>query len=407
MYIVKLLRFLRGYVRFIARSGSIERFINLCAHHHIPTWGGRKTENVFSGYTSVNGYKGMHRLARKAGVRTRVTERHGLPFILHRYQKRIGVAAGVLLFVVVLFLSQQFVWIVRVEGCERLEQQQLINALNELGVKRGTLKSGIDVKYVKQNMLLKVSDLAWATLNLRGTTATLVVRERIMPPQKIDISVPANVVAAQDGLIERMVVTDGKAVLKVGDTVCKGEIIVSGVFEDRWGLSHLLRANAEVIAHVPESLEVRVPLKQEKARQTGEVIKRRYLELPGVRLPLFIYTGLEGDYKVETMTRRPKLLGVEIPLDITRESYIFFERDYEEISSDEALRIAQKQLLQKEEDTWGDAVIERNVCARTENGVLVLTGEYIVEKDIARQVEIPLLNQKEKTDGKPPRVAGY
>lgn len=407
MIFLKLLRYLRGYVKFITRSEAVERFINLCAHHHIPLWGGRKKEQEFTAYTSVDGYRRIHSQASKAGVRTRILERHGLPFVLHRYRKRLGIAVGVGLFVLFLVISQQFIWVIQVEGCERMEPQQLVNALEELGVKRGTLKSTVDAKQVQQEMLIKVNDLAWSALNLRGTTATLVIRERVLPPQKIDTNVPANVVATQDGQIKRMKVTDGKAVLKVGDTVRAGEIIVSGIYEDRWGLTHLLRAKAQVTAHVPQTLETRVPLEQTAIKPTGEIIKRRYLEVMGARLPLFIYSGLDGDYKIERVTRAPEVLGFTMPFEITRECYIFYEKEQREINADTALHVAEQQLARLEREKLDGTVLSRQVQATVEDGVLTLTGEYLVETDIARQVEIPVFDRKAQEKQKKPREGGY
>ena len=472
---IRFLRYLRGHVKFFARSGSFERLINLCAHHRVPLWDCRREEAGYSGRTTVDGYRRMRPLARKAGAVTRVKERHGLPFLLRRYRRRIGVAAGAALFIAFFAVTQQFVWVVEVQGNERVDSQVLLQALEELGVRRGVLKSGLDAREIQLEVQLKVDDLSWAALNIRGTTATLLVRERTVPPQKIDTKVPANVVAARDGQIVSMAVTDGRAAVQKGDAVREGEILVSGVFEDRWGLNHLLRANAKVIARVPESLAVEVPLTQSRAVPSGRVVKRRYLELPGVRLPLFLYSGLDGEYKVEKVTRPPVLFGVEMPFPVTRETYIFYETEEERISAETALRIAERQLLElpgvrlplflysgldgeykvekvtrppvlfgvempfpvtretyifyeteeerisaetalriaerqlaaKERGAWASGtVVKREVSAKTEGGRVVLTGEYLVEMDIARQVEIPVFDRTGQGE-KALREGGY
>ena len=404
---IRFLRYLRGHVKFFARSGSFERLINLCAHHRVPLWDCRREEAGYSGRTTVDGYRRMRPLARKAGAVTRVKERHGLPFLLRRYRRRIGVAAGAALFIAFFAVTQQFVWVVEVQGNERVDSQVLLQALEELGVRRGVLKSGLDAREIQLEVQLKVDDLSWAALNIRGTTATLLVRERTVPPQRIDTKVPANVVAARDGQIVSMAVTDGRAAVQKGDAVREGEILVSGVFEDRWGLNHLLRANAKVIARVPESLAVEVPLTQSRAVPSGRVVKRRYLELPGVRLPLFLYSGLDGEYKVEKVTRPPVLFGVEMPFPVTRETYIFYETEEERISAETALRIAERQLAAKERGAWASGtVVKREVSAKTEGGRVVLTGEYLVEMDIARQVEIPVFDRTGQGE-KALREGGY
>ena len=230
-----------------------------------------------------------------------------------------------------------------------------------------------------------------------------------MNAPKIDTNVPANVVAAADGQIVRMEVTDGRAAAKIGDAVHTGDIIVSGIIEDRWGMTHLLRANARVFARVPQTLEARVPLVLEEPVPTGRIVKRRYLELAGVRLPLFIYSGLEGDYKLERVTSQPKAGPIDLPFCVTRETYIFYALQKEQLGQQAALRLAQRQLEALERETWDkDAVKKRDVSASVENGELVLRGDYIVEMDIARQVEIPVTQySQEKDEKKPARAGGY
>lgn len=405
MLIIGFLRYIRGYVRFTAEAGSAERLLNLCAHNRVPTWRCYRQGERMTGCTTVEGYHAMRTLAKKAGVRLRVAERHGVPFTAHRYRKRIGFIIGALLFAALLILSQQFIWTIRVEGCQRVDPQILENALEELGVRRGTLKSGVNTWAIQREITIKVNELSWAALNIQGTTATLVIIERTPPPPKIDTNVPANVVAAKDGLITRMEVTDGITVRKKGDTVVAGELLVSGVHEDRWGMTHLLRANARVTASVPETLEVRIPLRQETARLTGEIVRRRYLEVFGTKLPLFLYTGLEGDYKVERMTEPLELFGISLPFTVTKETYVFFERDTAQISEETALRAAKKQLESRERSAWGSAVLSSQHQADVENGELVLRGSYIVEENIAKQVEIPLFDRSQKE--KAAREGGY
>ena len=393
MFIVRLLRWLRGYVKFKAEHGYVERLISLCAKNNVLMWKCRKINHVFTGYTTVFGYHKMHRLARKAGVRTRVIERKGLPFVFHRYRKRVGIVAGAFLCAAFLIIMQQFIWVIEVQGCKDLQPIQLMNALEELGVKRGTWKNSIDQAEVKRQILRLVKDLSWATLNVHGNTATLVVRERTMPPELIDTGVPANVVAKRDGQIKRLEVSNGQSILKTGDTVRAGELIVSGVFEDVNGVTHLVRASAKVMAHVPETITVEIPLIQKSCNLTGKVVKRNYIELFDVKLPLFLYKKLEGDYKLEIGKKTPELLGLKMPFDLVRETYIFYETQEQELSEEFAIHIAQKKLESLERKSWDGKILNRSVNAVCENEKLILTADYVIETDIAKQVEIPILDR--------------
>ncbi|MFR1111800.1 MAG: sporulation protein YqfD, partial [Anaerotruncus colihominis] len=123
----------------------------------------------------------------------------------------------------------------------------------------------------------------------------------------------------------------------------------------------------------------------------------------------FIYSGLEGDYKLERVTSQPKAGPIDLPFCVTRETYIFYELQKEQLGQQAALRLAQRQLEALERETWDqDAVKKRDVSASVENGELVLRGDYIVEMDIARQVEIPVTQySQEKDEKKPARAGGY
>lgn len=408
MFIIRFLRWLRGYARIRVSQGCAGKLMTLCARNGILLWNGENEEDAFYGCVSVRMLNGLRALAGQAGIDLQTVSVSGMPRLLHNYRKRIGILCGSLLFVTVLAVSQQFVWTVQVEGCKNADPRRLIALLEEAGVHRGTLKKKIDLRYTAREMILRADELSWAALNLHGTTAILRVRERTPPPPKIDTNVPANVVALEDGQIKKLQVTDGKAALKEGETVRKGEIIISGVWQDRWGLTHFVRAGGQAYAHVPRSLTVKVPLKQEAYALTGTE-RRAYLEIFGLRLPLFFYKELAGDFKLECYNDTPELFGVTLPFSINHENALFYDKQQETISHEQALAIAQRQLASLEQKAFlENPVISRNVRASVENGALILQGDYEVEMDIAQQKEIGLFEYSQPEDKKKiPREAGY
>ena len=87
MLFVHLIRFLCGYVRFRATGGFPERFINLCSRENIPLWDISGGKEVLYAKTTIRGYHRLRSCARKSGMRPRVSERYGLPFLLHRHRR--------------------------------------------------------------------------------------------------------------------------------------------------------------------------------------------------------------------------------------------------------------------------------------------------------------------------------
>ena len=71
MFLIKLLRFLFGYVRFESGGGFPERFLNLCAQAHFPLWEVTSRGGTMKAFTTLKSYKKFRPYARKAGVRLR------------------------------------------------------------------------------------------------------------------------------------------------------------------------------------------------------------------------------------------------------------------------------------------------------------------------------------------------
>ena len=87
MLILRLFRYLLGYVRFAAWGGFPERFINLCEHNRILLWDVRSRDGVITACTDRSGYKRMRCAARRSGMRLRIKKKCGLPFFLNRHSR--------------------------------------------------------------------------------------------------------------------------------------------------------------------------------------------------------------------------------------------------------------------------------------------------------------------------------
>lgn len=408
MGMLEVLHWLRGYSQVCAPGKDAGKLMTLCARNGILLWQAQHQSNVFYGRVHSRLFPNLQALAEQTGVEVRVLKEKGLPVLLRQYHKRVGILCGLFVFCISLAVSQQFIWKIEIEGCEKVEEARLMTVLDEAGVRRGALKRNIDQRHAAREVLIKVDELSWTAINFHGTTAILKLRERTPPPPKIDTDIPANVVALEDGQIKKLQVTDGKAVLKEGDTVRKGEVIISGVWQDRWGLTHFVRAGGQAYAHVPRSLVVKMPLVQEQYSIT-RLEKRSYAVLFGWKVPLFFARELEGEYKVERFSETPTFFGVSLPFSIERENILFYDKQEAVISPEMALSLAQRRLAVLEENAFRDkTILSRNVSATEEEGVLVLRCEYEMEMDIAKRQDITVLEYRTPEEKrKIPREGGY
>ena len=390
MFLVRLLRYLKGYVRFTITGGFIERFLNLCSRGGVPLWDLEHTQEGMISSTTVKHYPGLRGYARRTGVRLRVKERHGFPFLLRRYRKRWGIFVGLLAFFIFLGAMSNFIWQIQVVGNETLTEEEIVAQLEELGVTIGANRHKIDTRWVERNMLLRLEELSWIGVNLTGSTAEIEVKERVMPPEKIDDEKqPTNVIAGESGQIKYMEVYDGKAVVSVGDTVVKGDIIVSGVLEDSKGKTTFKHARAKVMAQVPASLSVEVPLNQTIYEPSGKMPVERKLCLFGLEVPLSLPAKTGEFYNRYESVKNFSVLGRKLPVSLKSIGYEQLEKVEIVYTEDQALAEAQNQLLALEAQSFADAtVVTKNPVAFVEQDTLLMKAEYIVEKDIAVVQEI-------------------
>lgn len=389
MFFLNLIRYLRGYVDFLVQGAFIERFINLTARDRVPIWDGRKRGESYTGKTIAGQYKRLRPLAKKAGVHIRVTGKHGAPFTRRKYRRRTGIVVGVCIFIAFIFVTSRFIWRVEVTGNERVSERQILSELEELGVIPGKLRSSINVRGVERRALIKLDELSWIALNIRGSAVHVVVREREPKPIMIDSGMPCNVVAARSGQIIEMVAYSGQRVKAVGDTAMEGDILVSGITEDRHGQNLFKHARARVVARVQHRIVVSVPLEQTHFVETGAIKKRNFLHLFEWDIPLFWPSKIPQPYHVEREKSMLKVGETELPVGIINEKYVLMREEPIAYTEDEAKHMGLTELNAKQKVELQDAeIIDKTATGMLNDGVFTITADYVCMMDIAEEREI-------------------
>lgn len=387
MFLIVLVRWLRGTVTFLITGAFPEKLINLCLRNGLPVWGIKHLPEGIEASAYAEHYHRLRPMARQTGTKVRIAKKSGLWVYRHRYRRRKGFLAGLLCVLLALIIASQFIWRVDINGCVTIPEGELRAELAEMGVKPGVRAAKIDARILQQQLRLLDGRIAWIAINIVGSTAQVEVRERDIPPDPIDPDERVgNVVAACDGQIRYMEVYEGESVVKIGDTVRAGDIIVSGIIEDQYGNRQFKYARARVMAHAYEDQDVAVPLKQPQWVITGEPKIKSYLEWGKIRIPMFFPLKMkEQPYSVTW--QREVLLPSE-DLWVLKRTATPVQLQSSEISEHEAKEYAMRQLNALREKSPDSKVISREIEGRCENGVYYLAERALVEKDIAKEVEI-------------------
>ena len=386
MLIVKLLRRLRGFVRFSLRGGCPERVVTLAARDGVSVRDVHAIDGGVSAYVGASDYRRLRRHARNNGCRMRVEKKYGLPFIFCRAKRRGGLIAGAVAAALLLALLSRSVWIMDVNGNSAVSDGEILYALRQQGVYPGAFKSDIDLISAEQNALISLPELSWLAVNLRGSRASVEVRERTAPPDTVALSAPCNIVAARAGTIRRISAFTGDAVVSAGDSVAAGDLLVSGLTDE----SGAVHAAAECVAEVPVKIEVFVPYVSAEREYTGETVKKTTLHLFNLNIPLSFFKKIDyNKYEYTTRTEYLRFGGGALPLGTTVTEYREYVEVEKRVTPAEAARSASTQARERaEREKDGCSVLSESERVTYLPDGALCTVELLLETDIAKEKEI-------------------
>ncbi|HOV25438.1 MAG TPA: sporulation protein YqfD [Pseudobacteroides sp.] len=372
MLILKLWNYFRGYVIITIEGYFLEKFINICIHRQIYLWdikrhGSRKMTLKIS----IKGFKLLRPIALKTKCRVRISKRVGLPFIKSRYKKRKTFLVGAVACVVLFYVMTSFIWSIEVVGNEKINTDFILDKLSESGIKQGVLKYKIDTKKVVNDLMLKIDKLGWVGVSIKGTKLKVQVDERIMPPKLVEKDKPCDIVAKKDGIIKSVISKAGFDLVKPGDTVVEGQILVTGKVpgKDETSGVTLLHAISTVKARTWYEGVSPVITKPTVKERTGNKISKYALVLFGKRINLSWGNVSYSNYdKIEV--KKVLSFGEDLVLPFEFIDDIYYEtqevvrelsdKEAEDIAAGKAYDIAKENIPEEAEIIKKDVKILNN-----------------------------------------------
>ena len=178
-------------------------------------------------------------------------------------------------------------WNVDIKVEENLIIENIEEDLEDLGLKRGILKSKIDTDKLVNEIRLKRNDISWIGIDLKGTNAIVKIVKAQEKPELIDNLDYCNIVATKDGIITGIVAQNGTAQVKAGDEVHKGDILIAGYMEGKYTDRRYVHSMGEVQAKVIYSKSEKMYLNQEKLRETGEEEKKLQIKFNNFKINFY------------------------------------------------------------------------------------------------------------------------
>ena len=142
MYIKILLNYIFGYLNIELEGYFVEKFINICISKNIFLWNIKRTKSTIA-YTNIGikDFRTIGKIAKSTKCKVKIKSKKGLPFIFNKYKKRKIFFAFLLLLTVSIISLSNFVWNIEVTGNVNISKEELLENLENQGLKLGKLKS--------------------------------------------------------------------------------------------------------------------------------------------------------------------------------------------------------------------------------------------------------------------------
>ena len=378
---------IRGVVRleiFGALPGSL---LNAAVNEGSVLW---QVDSIDANTLRLSCWEGelerLGRLAERAGCELRVLSRSGGSGNLRFLRRRRALLAGLLLSAIVLLLSSLFVWQIEVRGCRRLSRGQVLRALSDCGFSVGSFWPGTNVESLRSRMQLLRPEIGWLSVNVSGSRAVVLIVEREEKPPLPAEAGPAELVAARSGLVRRVSVLEGQALVVPGQVVTEGETLAAGRLESLANGYRAVHARGSVMAETWQELLAVRPASEELKTPRGLSYSRFALVFGKRRINLYLGSGktLDGCDKMVT----EYTLGVSglftAPLRLVRERLIPYAS--REGTDPDIAGMAEGLRALLEAQTEGQ-ILDSRLSSAASRGLLTVTLRAHCIENIARTRE--------------------
>ena len=312
-------RYKKGTMTIEIQSHIPEKFINLLWKNNVQIKNIRK-KSITTMIMDINlrDFNIVEDVAQKTKTKIKVTARKGITFFLIKMRRRIALVGGVLVFVFILYYLSCFIWKIDIQTETNVSPYEIRQQLTALGVVPGVKKSKVNVYQLQDNMIKSNENIMYFKARIEGSRLYINVIDKVIPPTIIADNEPCNLISKKDGQIVRVFTSAGTAVVKKGDTVKAGDIIVKGE-QGKEGNTYSVHAKGEVIARTFYEQVKEVPIKGVKKEKTENKIENLYIEIFSKRI--YLKNSLNKFKSYDKIIENSGLVKKEIYYEVKETAY--------------------------------------------------------------------------------------
>ena len=382
-----------GYLKVHLTGYSPERFFNLCSNREIELREVKADEE--GGYFFLIGrseFEELEPLLEKTRTSAKIVGKYGMPYFFQRYRRRKLFFFGFLLCLFIVYGLSLFVWDIQVMGAHQYSKEEMVDYIQQHYLAFGTLKANVDCAKMEEELREHYDQIAWISCELKGTQLRIQVKESLKQNEDVESQVPCDIIARKSGVITDMITRNGTPLVKEGDQVKKGDVLISGtihIYDDTNTLleSELLSAQGDIMAKTTYAYEDSFAMNYYEKKYTGEEKTFYSIELFGT--PYTPYVP-KDQYQSKDQFEEPIQIQIghtySLPISFirhTRKEFQPVRKSYtKQQAGEHAKERLQKFLEQLSEK--GVEIIENNVTIGIDGETCQAKGTIIVIEPIGK-----------------------
>ena len=342
-----------GYRVFCFKNDDVKTVADLLLKHGVSA--------KFKGNSFVAGEKKAKKIEELLSTRVEFSKSNmrGFAGFLAKHRKRWGVFSALMITVALFLFTCNRVWDVRVEGCDDERCDVIISELEKSGFKIGKRWSDMSLSRVEVDFL-SISDTAsWININRRGLVAYVTVIEKNTHTEPDKKTGYANIVASCDAVIEEITVMRGVAAVKAGDSVKRGDLLISGIISNEFG-TEFCYAEGDIVGRISDSVSVTVPNFEVNTSEKERRLSNLTLKFFNFSINIYNTTrNCSKECGIIEEIYVPTVLGTKLPLAIRKQYSVEYELITKRLSSAEMSTRASEKMAKELSEKLAGATLLR------------------------------------------------
>ena len=282
----------------------------------------------------------------------------------------------------------------------RYTEDVLSHFLEETGIVSGIRKSEVSCEALEEALRARFEGITWVSARLSGTRLYIHIKENEVPLSFPEQShTPCDLRASSDGVITSVVVRSGLPMVKAGDTVTAGQLLVTGcipITDDSGSVAEAryVHADADVKAVCARSEAEEIPVWHMVKPETGRRRKGLCVVLGngknGAHFVWLFPNIWKTDWKTVTSYRKARIFGdFYLPVHVGFIDSAEISPHEEKYTQEQLLALADayKNRLTENLMEKGVHIIENNVKILVNGSVCRFEAELLTEEAIAVEAD--------------------